>query len=260
MSRSKNTPLWVAALLSKDLTPVEFRLWMLLQRYQARNDSAWPSQETLAANMGLTVEAIRHISKRLEAAGWLTMVWGGGPGRGKEHHKRYTVTRPTETPTAIGGKTPTAIGVLTAEKPQRPNRENPNGRTKTRGCIRKNTVRNTVRGAQTQTLSFDWSTYAFTGVEEDLAKQWSEAYPQINVQAELLKAAVWCRTNQATVRNRGDDWEERYLNRWMAEAQHRAEATGQTSAGAEPWQDPEEIGLEAYNAGVRAIEGGSTSW
>ncbi len=120
MSHRRETPLWVDALLDRSLTWVERVVLAYLAWRQGGNGSSWPSQQTIAQDLGLTTEAVRKITKRLEAAGWIVTEWPNGPGRGKEHVKRYAV------------KTPTAVLVSSDENPNGGlgiTAENPNSRT-----------------------------------------------------------------------------------------------------------------------------------
>lgn len=101
MSQDATRPIWVDALLSHDITPAEYRMWTYLYWRQGDNGCAWPSQESIAADLGLSTEAVRKITKRLAASGWLTIRW---PGPGQGRRKMYTVQhpdRPAETPTGV---------------------------------------------------------------------------------------------------------------------------------------------------------------
>lgn len=82
-------PLWAAALLDSDLSYVERVVLAYLAWRQGRNDSAWPSLTTIAADLGLTPDGVRRITRRLEKKGRLTIVHPSGQGRG--HHLRYVV-------------------------------------------------------------------------------------------------------------------------------------------------------------------------
>jgi len=261
VSKAKNTPpLWVLALHATEMSAVEFRVWMYLWWRQGKNNSGWPSQAMIAADLGLTVESVRRITKRLRVTGWLLVEWSKGPGRGKEHRKQYTVTQPPKTPTSIGvsihEKTQPAIGVLATENPtSRTAKTPPAVPTKKVGIRRKNTYKNTFMANQGKKVAYDWAGFAFVGISKDLVRQWSEAYPLIDARAEILKAAAWCRTNERKARKR-IDW-MRFLGGWMARAQARAEVPGQSTAQGQQWSDPDDIPLDAFRAGVEAIGGAS---
>lgn len=97
-------PLWVLALLDKNLSAVEFRVLMLLLRYQGNNGSAWPSQERLAADLALTPDGVRKITRRLAAKGWLRITYPDhtAPGRGVQ----YSITSPAKHPDGCMGEHP----------------------------------------------------------------------------------------------------------------------------------------------------------
>lgn len=115
---STNRPAWVRALLDKGLSPTEFRVWSYLSWRQGENSHAWPSQRRIAADLGLTVQAIRNITRRLHRKGWLTATRPNGFGRG--HAIAYRTTYPHEKVNdglpIRGDKRSTAVEVLEGEK------------------------------------------------------------------------------------------------------------------------------------------------
>lgn len=136
MSQDTARPIWVDAMLT--LRGEAYRLWSYIYWRQGGNGCAWPSQEGIAADLDLTAEAVRKITKRLAASGWLTIRWSG-PGQG--HRKMYTARhpdRPAETPTGApvsDGRNPNdGLGL---------DERNPNGGT---GPYKKNTYTNTAKG------------------------------------------------------------------------------------------------------------------
>lgn len=122
-------PIWVEALLSQDLTPAEHRVWVYLGWRQGDNAYCWPAQATIATDMGLTVQGVRNITRRLEDKGWLRIDRGAGPGRG--HRTGYTVTTPTEKVNSglpfSQAKGSTAVEGLEEGNGQPPKREKVNG-------------------------------------------------------------------------------------------------------------------------------------
>ena len=211
MSNAHETPPWVHAMLDKRLSATEFRVWMVLYRYQGGNGSAWPAQKTIATDLGLTVEGVRKIILQLVQAGWLKVEWPNGPGRGLEHRKQYVVVTP---------KTPTVVGLLDAE--------NPNGHTvKTPTAVGRHIRRSKSRSMSGASAPiYDWTTHTFIGIQDDLLRQWSEAYPLVAVEAEIRKATAWCRNNESKTRRRSD-W-PRFLGNWLSRSQREAEASGGT--------------------------------
>jgi Mn-dependent DtxR family transcriptional regulator len=89
-----NTPAWVQALLDKSLSATEYRVLMDIAWRQGDNADAWPSQEKIAEEMGLSRRGVQQTLERLEGKGWLRITWPNGPGRGREHTKRYALTIP----------------------------------------------------------------------------------------------------------------------------------------------------------------------
>ncbi|HSW45705.1 MAG TPA: helix-turn-helix domain-containing protein, partial [Phycisphaerae bacterium] len=89
MSDGGTRPIWIDAMLS--LRGEGYRVWSYLYWRQGSNGYAWPSQEGIAEDLGLSVRYIKRVLKELEAGGWLAVEWPCGPGRGQAHTKRYTV-------------------------------------------------------------------------------------------------------------------------------------------------------------------------
>jgi hypothetical protein len=67
----------------------EYRLWSYLHWRQGNNDDAWPSQRAIATDLGLTVQGVRKITRRLQDKGWLRIESPGDCGR--SHGLRYAV-------------------------------------------------------------------------------------------------------------------------------------------------------------------------
>lgn len=89
---SDSRPLHVKAMLA--LKGEKYRIWSNIYWHQGDNDDAWPSQECIAGELDLCVRYVKQITKELAEEGWLTVTWPNGPGRGKEHTKRYVCTCP----------------------------------------------------------------------------------------------------------------------------------------------------------------------
>ena len=214
-------PIWVKALLSSELSAVEYRLWSYLYWRQGDNGYAWPSQATIAMDLGLTGEGVRKITKRLEQAGWLIVTCPNGPGRGSKHCKKYEVTCPqkpptaiplfsTETPNSRTVKPPTAIPLFSTETP--------NARTvKPPTAVGVNTVhehlhleRSTAGGER---ITFDRAVGRFVGIDGQL-ETWTQTYPDIDVAGEIRKAAAWAAANPSKGKR---NW-QRFLVNWMARA------------------------------------------
>jgi len=82
-------PLWVSALLDKDLSPLERVLLGLLARYQGQNDCAWPSRSMLATALGTSERTVERLIASLVRKGRLAVSRPERQGRGQRN--RYTV-------------------------------------------------------------------------------------------------------------------------------------------------------------------------
>lgn len=58
----------------------------------------------------------------------------------------------------------------------------------------------------------------WSGIPDDLLRQWDKAYPAVNIDGELAKAAAWITANP---RNRKSNY-ARFLTNWLTKAQDRA--------------------------------------
>ncbi len=114
MSDGGTRPIWVDAMLSRDLTPVEYRTWSYLFWRQGDNTHAWPSQAAIAGDLGLTIDGVRKIVGRLVDKGWLTLRQTGG-GRG--HTIQYSVCKPQTAVWGSGPKPQTAVQGFGGETP-----------------------------------------------------------------------------------------------------------------------------------------------
>ena len=228
-------PIWVKALLSRELTATEYRLWSYLYWRQGDNDCAWPAQATIATDLGLTGEGVRKITKRLEQAGWLVVTCPNGPGRGSKHCKKYAFTCPQKTPTAIplfSTKTPNGGSPFDGETPnggspfdgETPNGgspfdgETPNSRTvKPPTAVGVNTYREHLHlersTAGGERITFDRAVGGFVGIGGRL-EIWRRAYVTIDVASEISRAAAWATANPS----RGKRNWQRFLTNWLARA------------------------------------------
>jgi hypothetical protein len=190
----------------------------------------------IAADLGLTAEGVRKIISRLVKKGWLVVERPDhtAPGRGLQYH----VTRPDNHPNGCRGEHPNGCRGVSANHPNGQAEITPTAKPRKNAGIRmQNTSKNTV------IPTYDWNTYTFVGVQEDLLHQWSQAYPLVDVQAEIRKAAAWCRNNESKARAR-KDW-PRFLGNWLAKDQRDASASGRTKREPQPG-DPDWLPTEEY--------------
>jgi hypothetical protein len=87
METRTDRPIWVRAMLA--LPREEYRLWSYLHWRQGNNSDAWPSQRAIATDLGLTVQGVRKITRRLQDKGWLRIESPEDCGR--SHGLRYAV-------------------------------------------------------------------------------------------------------------------------------------------------------------------------
>lgn len=207
-------PLWVRALLSPEMSAVEYRVWSYLAWRQGANGSAWPSQPTIAGALGLTVQGVRGITRRLARKGWLRVHAAGAVGRG--HSVRYEVTAPTK---KVNGDIPLKprekVNNGTPFEPEKVNGDAPKRST----GVDPNTIQITptevltTRTHARDGIAFDRSEGRFTGLNGELA-QWEQTYRDIDVPAEVAKAEQWARANPHRAKR---NW-QRFIVNWLGRA------------------------------------------
>lgn len=94
--RVNSQPLWVRALLDKDLPPTERIVLVALAWHQGSNGTCWPSEKALAAELGLSERHIRRVIQNLTIQGRVRVARPASQGRGMSN--TYVVT-----PAAKGG-------------------------------------------------------------------------------------------------------------------------------------------------------------
>ncbi|TKJ37509.1 MAG: hypothetical protein CEE38_08420 [Planctomycetes bacterium B3_Pla] len=80
---TESQPIWVKALLDNELTHADHRVFSYLLWRQGKNGSAWPSQETIAADLNLTDRSVRRSTKKLEEKGYIYVTRKESQGRGQ---------------------------------------------------------------------------------------------------------------------------------------------------------------------------------
>ena len=70
-------------------------------------------------------------------------------------------------------------------------------------------------------ISFNVATFNFNGIDCDQKGRWKDAFPAINVDAEILRAALWLKANPE---NRKSNY-EKFLTNWLMRSQDRAPRT-----------------------------------
>lgn len=206
-------PAWVQALLCRDLTPTEYRVWSYLSWRQGGNGHAWPSQATIAGDLGLTVQGIRNITRRLAARGWLRLCTADTSGRG--HTLRYEINTPAE---MVNDGLPFA-------EPEKVNSGLPFTHERVNGHSEKGSTAvdpNTIQGTLSQKrpsvlprrITFDRQTGTFIGIDDDRLKDFYLMFPDVAIETEILKAAAWAAANPGKSKKNWD----RFVFNWFSRA------------------------------------------
>ncbi|MEX3628442.1 MAG: hypothetical protein VB138_02080 [Burkholderia sp.] len=72
--------------------------------------------------------------------------------------------------------------------------------------------------AQKRKVDFDFSAGRFVDLPDSLVDGWADAYPAVNIQQEIAKAAAWLMSNP---KNKKSDY-PRFLNNWLSRTQDSA--------------------------------------
>jgi T5orf172 domain len=79
--------------------------------------------------------------------------------------------------------------------------------------------------APNEKISFDASSRDFTGITHQTFEVWTRAYPAINLNVEMAKAAAWLHANP---KNRKSNY-AKFLSNWFSRAQDKAPRVGGSS-------------------------------
>ncbi len=157
MEAGTNRPMWVTAMLA--LPGEEYRLWCYLYWRQGNNSDAWPSQSAIAKDLGLTVQGVRNITRRLQDKGWLQIE--SPESRGRSHGLRYTVVEGiAATAHSTAEKVNSGLPFETEKgftpvyplKPEKVNGRLPKGSTKKCSHIRRTLYKNTNNNTREDNL------------------------------------------------------------------------------------------------------------
>lgn len=187
-------PPWVSALLDTALTPTDYRVFAYLVWRQGENGSAWPGLQRIGNDLGLSKSTVLRSIENLVKRGRVTRRRPERNGRGRTNY--YTVKGIThDTYTSDIGSTHDTGKV----SPMTP----------------KHNTDNTDSKASDKP-TFDASSETFL-VSEGRRERWGKAYPAIDVDRELLKAAIWWADNPSKVKHKKDIG--RFLGNWMGRAE-----------------------------------------
>ena len=90
MAKENKPPSWIPApaklILNKELSGNDKTLYLYLLWRQGRNKTAWPSQETMATDMAVSLCTVQRAIKNLEGKNLIEVKKTDTAGRGHYHH------------------------------------------------------------------------------------------------------------------------------------------------------------------------------
>lgn len=203
-------------------------LLMLANRTNPDTGRCDPSHERLATDCGMSKTAVKNALSSLRDAGKIEVIHRSADGVNLPNHYRllmpiYGATLPggvgRETTHPAAGAQGDGVGRETpgGESPDAPGvgRETP---TKRREETKKKKEEGEGQASNPKDLTFDFELGVFVGPIGDLFGRWSKAFPAIDPEAEVAKAAAWLYANPA---NRKSNY-VRFLTNWMSRAQDKA--------------------------------------
>lgn len=217
LSSDSGDPLWTQALLA--LPATDFQVWSYLRWRQGRNRTAYPAQETMARELGMTENGVRKITRRLADKDWLVII--PPAKRGKGHHLHYVTKHPTEGYTGVyplDSKGSTAVEGLQAQR--------------VNGCARKGSTAhrtNTLhRTLHSSTCFSEEATSGFTPPTVDEVREYAASKGHSEFDADYFvqwyTEAGWVKTTGKPVTN----WKLTVLN-WLKPMRDRCGTSGESS-------------------------------
>lgn len=214
-----------------------FSLYSYLVRKTNQDAHAWPSQSTMAEATGMSKRSVDKCLKVLEEAGLIARTGWRGQTREIEVFEASAST------IARGAIAPDATVIAPGAIVDCATRKS----TVARGADNKETVdKDTVINTQDQEsaeLPLEATAQPVAlipllnktdyPVFPDHLKELQEAFPAVNVRAELKRAALWCKDNPA--KRKTKNGVRRFLSTWMERQQNRGGA--RSSGGGSKWTD-----------------------
>lgn len=199
---TNDDPAWVRALTDTARAPNERILLALLERYQGKNESAWPKIETLAKDMGKSVRTVQRLIRSLCDKGRLIVERPENQGRGMDNHYRVVADgtegcqkcHPSES--GKGDKT-------VAERVTKLSRH-----IRKKGSVKESVGARTKKHTPTKAHEFTPPTVA-----EVRAYAESRGYPNFDAErfVEYYAVADWHDKKGEPVRN----WKQKMLSQWL---------------------------------------------
>jgi GntR family transcriptional regulator len=223
-------PTWVIVLNDKEISPVEFRVFSYLHWRQGANGQAWPSIGRIAADLGLSSSTIRRAVNRLIERGYLLRERPEQAGRGRTN--RYRIKAITsDTLLSIkgitGDRVPREKGITSAQKRVSPVQPKHYTRNTTQPVPSVSSFRRQGDAdlfgqpepspISNEHITFDYSSGRFAGITDRRLTTWREAYPAVNIELEIKRAAIWL-TDNPTKRKKQLG---RFLSGWFSRTQER---------------------------------------
>jgi hypothetical protein len=175
----------------------ELLLLLAISDFASDEGMAWPSVATLAGKIRMSERGTHYLLRKLEASGELVIERNKGP-KGCNLFRVQILQGAIHAgvqPSSPGGATQFTRGVQPSSPEPSVNRHEPS--------------------VSREKIAFDGS--SFKNLNGHLAA-WKTAYPAIDVEGELRKAAAWLVSNP---KNKKSAY-SRFLNSWLSRAQDKA--------------------------------------
>jgi hypothetical protein len=186
----------------------------------------WPSVAKIAARARLSVRQTRRHLTTLERAGWITST--GNRIGGRALSTRWAINpgmldfENPDMDVPVSGNNPD-MGVRVSRKTRTSATRNPDmgDRKPGHGCPPKQSRSDqeaTSSAPIARKLALDADAGSWVGLSQETLTSWSQAFPHVDVPAELARAAAWVAANPT---NRPRSW-SRFLVGWLGRAQDKA--------------------------------------
>lgn len=199
-------------------------LLLLANRHNMDTGRCMPSHDKLARDCGMSKTAVKSAINALADKGLLEIERrsDGSVNLTNQYLLRTdTVYECPASSVVVGRQTthPVATRPMASDEP--------GGAPDDRGVGRQTTTKQEVETViepkkkkenNAPAISFDG--ISFQNISPEQISLWCEAYPAVDVKAEILKAAAWLDANPL---NRKSDY-KRFLNNWLSRSQDRAPA------------------------------------
>jgi hypothetical protein len=199
-------------LLDTGRKPTDKVVLLYLLWRQGKNESCWPAIRTISKELGLSRDTVQKSLERLNKTGSVSISTPEKRGRG--YKNSYTVNGLNFRTIKDGN----GLKNRTIQSNKWPEKQATNG-LKSRTELTPTT--NTIKEKTTE-FSFSFENKSFEGIlPEDMAR-WSAAYPAVDIQGDIRRAAEWLLANPDK-RKRNC---RRFLTNWFARTQEKGGSKG----------------------------------